>query len=253
MQRSTNELRAGTRRRQPRRPRSTQAECSLRVGITAAASSSVGIVRAHAYVDGFNLYHGALERRPHCKWLDLRALCEHLLPRDEVRVVRYFTARVGASDADPGQPQRQDVYLRALTGLDRVVLHEGHFQVETRRLPRAGSDPMELVDVRVPEEKGSDVNLATHLMLDAAFDEMEAALVVSDDHDLEEPLRVVRNTFGIRLVVASPRNRNKLQRAVGADERKTLHEDLLVACQLPDPQYDEDFHLLHRPASWQGP
>jgi len=208
-------------------------------------------MRAHAYIDGFNLYHGALESRHHCKWLDPRALCERLVPDADLRLVRFFSARVGGS-LDPGQPQRQDVYWRALRGLDRLVIHEGKFQTKTRRLPLAGTDPPELAAVRVPEEKGSDVNLATYLMLDAAADELDLALVISDDHDLEEPLRLVRSHYELKLVIASPRNRESLRRAVGADELKTIREELLEACQLPDPTPDEDFHLLRRPPSWKA-
>jgi len=211
-------------------------------------------MRARAYIDGFNLYHGALEGQPACKWLDIRAMCEALLPGADLDLVRYFTARVGSAGGDPGSPQRQDVYWRALTGINRVTIHRGKFQTETRKLPLAGADQNELVPVRVPEEKGSDVNLATYLVLDAAFDEMDVALVVSDDHDLEEPLRLVRTWLDVRLVVASPRNRDNLARAVGADERRTVREELLRRCQLPDPAYDEDFEAVRRPPAWEdGP
>jgi hypothetical protein len=143
------------------------------------------------------------------------------------------------------------VYWRALSGLDRVLIHEGRFQIETRRLPIAGSGSSDLVDVKVPEEKGSDVNLATYLVFDAAFNEMEVALVISDDHDLEEPLRLVRTQLDIKLIVASPRNRDRLQRAVGAEERRTIHEELLMKCQLPETSFDADFHKVSRPDAWR--
>ena len=160
-------------------------------------------MRARAYVDGFNLYHGALEHRPASKWLDLRALSQALLPHAELDLVRYFTARVGSADGDPGAPQRQDVYWRALSGIDRLTIHRGKFQTETRKLSRAGTDRNELVSVRVPEEKGSDVNLATY------------------------------------------------RRAVGADERRNIHEELLLRSQLPDPASDEDFRTVRRPPAWE--
>ncbi len=133
-----------------------------------------------------------------------------------------------------------------------MAIHQGKFQTKTRRLQLAGTDPPELVDVRVPEEKGSDVNLATYLLLDAADGELDIALVISDDHDLEEPLRLIRSRFGVRLVIASPRNRDGLRRAVGADAIKTIHEELLEACQLPDPATDESFQLVKRPPTWRS-
>jgi hypothetical protein len=47
----------------------------------------------YVYVDGFNLYYGALRGTPH-RWLDIGAFCDLLLPKNDVRKVRYFTARV---------------------------------------------------------------------------------------------------------------------------------------------------------------
>jgi len=50
-------------------------------------------VRANVYVDGFNLYYGALKGTP-LKWLDIAALCRLLLPGDTINRIRYFTARI---------------------------------------------------------------------------------------------------------------------------------------------------------------
>ena len=46
------------------------------------------------------------------------------------------------------------------------------------------------------EEKGSDVNLGTHLLMDAFDDLFDVAVVVSNDSDLAEPIRMVRQRFG---------------------------------------------------------
>jgi hypothetical protein len=70
-------------------------------------------MRTYAYIDGFNLYYGAVRRTPY-KWLDLKALVERIFPRNHLARVKYFTARVQPPPWDPGKPQRQDAYLRAL-------------------------------------------------------------------------------------------------------------------------------------------
>ena len=41
------------------------------------------------------------------------------------------------------------------------------------------------------EEKGSDVNLASHLLFDAFRGAFDAAAVLSNDSDLVEPIRIV--------------------------------------------------------------
>ncbi len=45
------------------------------------------------YVDGFNLYYGALKGTPY-KWLDLDMLSRLLVPGREIKRIRYFTAPV---------------------------------------------------------------------------------------------------------------------------------------------------------------
>src|SRR5258705_8261960 len=54
------------------------------------------------------------------------------------------------------------------------------------------------------EEKGSDVNLATTLLMDAFDGDFEQAVVVSNDSDLAYPIEVVRNKFGFPVVVLFP-------------------------------------------------
>jgi hypothetical protein len=60
------------------------------------------------------------------------------------------------------------------------------------------------VKVYKTEEKGSDVNLATHLMLDAFQRDCDLAVVVSNDSDLEEPIRVVMQVLGIPVGLLNP-------------------------------------------------
>jgi hypothetical protein len=207
-------------------------------------------LRANAYIDGFNLYHGALKHRPGCKWLDLRALCSRLLPPAyELDQLHYFTARVGHSEADPGQPQRQDAYLRALKGANFPFHYvKGSFQTRALRLPLVGSG--ELVQVRQTQEKGSDVNLAVRLVSDACDGGMDAALVVTDDFDQEGALEVVGQECGVSVIVASPRCQKKLARAAGAEFTKMIHEEVLRECQLPDRVGDHEGHEVFRPSSW---
>jgi len=47
------------------------------------------------------------------------------------------------------------------------------------------------VEVLRAEEKGSDVNLATHLVRDAFRGEFDVAVVISNDSALYEPIRIV--------------------------------------------------------------
>jgi hypothetical protein len=201
------------------------------------------------YVDGFNLYYGALRHRPACKWLDVAAWAsEHLLlAGHQLRRVRYFTARVSGTPTNSSQPQRQDTYFRALRTIPNLTIHEGQFQRKIVRMPRAQGSG--LVEVIKTEEKGSDVNLATYLLLDGCQRDAEVAVVVSDDFDLKEPLRLAREVLGLRLGVVSPRNQPWLRSAVGADFFRQVREADLLSSQLPTVLQDRQ-GTVRRPSSW---
>ena len=71
-------------------------------------------MRTIVYVDGFNLFYRALKGTS-WKWLDLHSLFWTVLgSHHDIRTIKYFTARVSATPADPSKAQRQDVYLRGL-------------------------------------------------------------------------------------------------------------------------------------------
>ena len=58
-----------------------------------------------------------------------------------------------------------------------------------------------MVEVADREEKGSDVNLATLLLIDAFSGAMDAAVVVSNDSDLALPVREVRSRLPVGTIV----------------------------------------------------
>ena len=73
--------------------------------------------RVVAYIDGFNLYYGMRERGwKRYYWLGVALLMLGLLqPHQTLASVIYFTARVSATEDDPGKPHRQNTYLEALS------------------------------------------------------------------------------------------------------------------------------------------
>ena len=85
-------------------------------------------MRTFVYVDGFNLYYGALKGTPR-KWLDPVALFGRVLqPQHRILTIKYFTGRVSGTPGHPSKPQRQDVYLRALQRYrPEVEVYFGHF------------------------------------------------------------------------------------------------------------------------------
>ena len=63
-------------------------------------------LKTNVYVDGFNLYYGAVKDTPY-KWLDLATFCQNLFPKKNISKIKYFSARVKASRHDPNAPTRR--------------------------------------------------------------------------------------------------------------------------------------------------
>jgi len=123
--------------------------------------------RTYVYIDGFNRYYGAFKGTPY-KWLNLQMMCELLLPKNEVVRIKYFTARVNGRTGDPNQAERQQIYLRALRTIPNLEIIYGHFLTHTvsMRVANPGPNEPKYVSVLKTEEKGSDVNIAAHLIND---------------------------------------------------------------------------------------
>jgi hypothetical protein len=207
-------------------------------------------VIANVYVDGFNMYYGCLKGTPY-KWLDLAALCRRLLPHDDINRIRYFTARIKPRITEPDAPQRQDTYLRALATTPGLSVHLGHFLTSRVRMPLAHppEDGPQTVRVIKTEEKGSDVNLATYLMSDAFGGDYEVALVITNDSDLCEPIRIVSTDLGIPVGVANPHPPKRRSQALRGTFFKQIRASALAQSQFPTTLKDAD-GTFARPAGW---
>jgi len=210
-------------------------------------------MRTYVYIDAFNLYYGCLKGSK-CKWLDLAAFCRASLPTNQILQIRYFTALVSARPNDPHQPIRQQTYLRAVRTFPDISIHLGHYLETKVRMkvvnpPASGADK---VLVYKTEEKGSDVNLASYLLMDGFENLYDAAVVVSNDSDLAEPINLVRKRLNKRVVVLLPCAGNRrpsvqLQKVAAKSWKVDL--GLLASCQLPRDITD-DYGTISKPASW---
>ena len=137
--------------------------------------------------------------------------------------------------------------------LPRFEVYYGAFRSGIKRRPLA--EPMPglptHVLVRDSEEKGSDVNLATRLLVDGFKEEYEQAVVVSNDADFAGAMRYVRDDLGLRvtLVNPDPRNASPRELAEAATYVKRLWKSHLRRSQLPDTLTDE-IGAVTKPAGW---
>lgn len=206
-----------------------------------------------AYIDGLNIYYGAVRSRPALKWLNPLAMLERLLPQDKISLVRYFSAPVMRSPDDPDAPARQAIYFRALATVPGLVMHEGRMAVRTKRgamLPK--SAPGQVATIEVFEEKRTDVNIASHLLMDAFGGRYDTAVVVSNDSDLTTPVEMVVNRLGKRVIIVNPyparRQSSELRRAASRAIPE-INRSVLRASQFTDRLTDARGSFT-RPGSW---
>jgi uncharacterized LabA/DUF88 family protein len=212
-------------------------------------------MRTYVYIDGFNLYYGALKRTPN-KWLDPKALFQTILqPYNQILKIKYYTARVSARPDNPDAPTRQDFYMQALQAhVPEIEITYGHFIQKPVKMRLAKKLPMRLsmyVQVLKSEEKGSDVNLSVHLLNDAWKDCYDCAVVCSNDGDLAEAMRLVRKERGKTVILVVPGDPAVRPPSVQLRRwaNKTMHipPAALAASQLPNPIPGTS---IHKPADW---
>jgi len=212
------------------------------------------VLRTYIYVDGFNLFYGAVKDTPH-KWLDLKALFKGILkPYNQIQAIKYYTAMVSARPGDLNAPTHQTAYLRALKAhIPELSVTMGVFLQNTVTMclakpPLIGS---KFAQVLKTEEKGSDVNLALHMLNDAWNDLYDCAVVCSNDSDLSEALRIVKTERKKKIILAvpgDPKDRppsNQLRRY--ANYVLSIPVAALAASQLPNPIPGT---RLHKPPGW---
>lgn len=245
-------------------------------------------MRVGVYVDGFNLYYGARglcgRGTPGWRWLDIRALATFLVANRinwspaSIERVTYCTALIDAA-TNPSGYADQDVYIKALTStgaVDRVEL--GYYVSRVKQAPLAVRGPGPagvprivpanwpimvhdalgkpvvgatfMASVAQREETGSDVNLASHLLVDVLTGQVDAAVVISNDSDLRFPVRFTRTRVPVGVINPSRNQLAGALRGTASDGvgRHWWHQ--LSATELTTFQLSNPAGGYTRPAGW---
>jgi len=236
-----------------------------------SAALLLSMKRTFVYIDGFNLYFRALKNTPY-KWLDLKKLSENILSSDhKITGIKYFTAIMTGRE-DPQAPIRQQTYIRALESfIPEISVHYGQFMSHNiwarlsdarqarywdrgkeNRISLSGMVPAKSsAEIIKTEEKGSDVNLAVHLLNDAWLDLYDAAFVISNDSDLAEAITLVKKQHCKKLVgIGIPEGKNSIpsKKLISvASFQKRIRKGVLGSSQLPNPIPGAN---IHKPLDW---
>lgn len=199
--------------------------------------------RVIVYVDGFNLYFGMVEAGfDYCKWLNLKTLTDNLLKHNQELVeIKYFTSRVSNN---PDKQKRQTSYIEALESVD-VKIYYGHYQSTSVECDRCGNIWPTF------NEKMTDVNIATQMIMDAYNDRYDMAMLISGDSDLVPPMKEIHTNYkNKRVFVAFPPKRHNNSVALVAKGSLTIGRKKLVSSQFPEEVTKKDGYVLKKPNYW---
>jgi uncharacterized LabA/DUF88 family protein len=208
------------------------------------------------YIDGFNLYYGRLhhqtqyvnEIRRKLRWLNPDKLVR-LFIKDktaEIKSICFFTADITALYVGDKGPSRQQEYYRALSTLDNLSIIKGRFSKNHTLMPvyplevceRDGNFSVKKQSVLKTAEKRSDVNLASHLLFDACQNKFDLAIIITNDSDLLEPIKLVRR-LNKEFLILSPHlkychdfvmnfHKSSMRKISQSDIEKSQFDDVIV-------------------------
>lgn len=142
--------------------------------------------------------------------------------------------------------------MRALRTLPQIEITYGSFLSHDVLMPLVEPTPGGPKFARVvkTEEKGSDVNIAAHLINDAHKGSFELAVLVTNDSDLAEAIRIVRQELRLEVGILNPHEQTPSQMLLKhASYMKQIRHGVLAASQVPDVLKDAK-GAFHRPKAW---
>jgi uncharacterized LabA/DUF88 family protein len=206
-------------------------------------------MRVACYIDGFNLYHAINDlRKPHLKWVDLRALAESLCrPGETLTKVAYFSAY---ATWKPGPYARHREHVSALISLG-IDCQMARFSEQSAQCLKCGAT------WKRHEEKETDVHFSLTFLEDAFDNVFDRAIIISADSDHVPAVRCVRRRFpGKQIFVATPPGRHAMAREL----LKVCHSGINITAGriarflLPQIPLDADGKAVaHRPREYDPP
>ncbi|HEO1344978.1 TPA: NYN domain-containing protein, partial [Legionella pneumophila] len=154
-------------------------------------------------------------------------------------------------DGNEASRFRQKYYLQALESyIPEIEIYYGHYLTHEVSA-KVVNPPPDFIKIYKTEEKGSDVNLALHVLNDAWLDAYDCAVIVSNDSDLAESLRLVKSQTNKLIGVVFPntdhKRRPSRELAKYADFIKPIRKNVLKNSQLPDKIPGTE---IHKPETW---
>jgi uncharacterized LabA/DUF88 family protein len=208
------------------------------------------------YIDGYNFYCAItknLKKFPiYLGWCNFAQLARDAIikGRGELVRIKYFTAPVedfGKLGGELGsEAARQGTWLRALGSLSEIDIITG-FHNGDKSVPLKHRH-------KTRKEKATDVNIALTLVLDAAKNVYDRAILVTGDYDQIPAVIEVANELYRSVEVWLPPGRKAGKWGELANPRISVHEitrEILTDCRFPNAVIHKG-SVIEAPLSWQA-
>ncbi len=198
-----------------------------------------------AYIDGFNMYFGLKSKGwNHLYWLDIQKMCFNLLKENQNLIfTKYFTSKI-VKPSD--KHERQRTYLDALMTLDNFQIFYGKYQLNPLICPKCK------YNYYIPNEKKTDVNIATELLCDAFDNKFDTAFLVSADSDLVPPIVKMIQRFPKKVVVLMfPPARGSKELVQTGFPHIRIGKGILTRSQFPDEIQTSTGFIIRKPIEWR--
>ena len=213
----------------------------LRVGVEKKKRAKERVI---VYIDGFNLYFGMKEAGfTDLKWLDVMKLARSCLkPGQVLQEVKYFTSTI---TRDPVKAEKQKTYLDALAAKGAIIIR-GKYQTKKVRCEKCAHFWLRT------NEKMTDVNIATSLIMDTVTNRCDVAILISGDSDLIPAiLSVNKHLPPKKVTVIFPPFRHNRSVALAAKGSYELGRKRLKDCQMEDTVISTNGFALEKPEAWK--
>lgn len=199
----------------------------------------------------------------------MKKLADEIVPDGiNVTAVKYYIAPVSGKN-DPDAPRRQQRLFSAMKTIPEISIYKGRFLFgekwaglvqppEARPVDYSWAGPPhpKVVKIKKTEEKGSDVNLASHLIRDAFTDAFDIAYIITNDTDFEEAIRIVTEEVKKEVCIVAPHHQRgnvpvpaPSLEAV-ATSKHYIDDAELAKSQFPDIVQRVGKRDIHKPETW---
>jgi 6-hydroxy-3-succinoylpyridine 3-monooxygenase len=150
---------------------------------------------------------------------------------------------------------RQETYFDALNTLPLIDIVFGLYKQKTLhcRIKHCGYQGDK--SYKVPEEKGTDVNIALQMLDDAYQSACDRMILVSGDSDLVPAVKLVKKRHPeiqvtVYILANDPKRGAATELRNVADKHKTLPQELLPKAQFPQILTGSSGLRISKPSNW---